>query len=389
MRESEAGTQEGNNPKQMNIPVSQPFLDEEETNYLLSALADGAISGLYGQYIDKFEEAFSHYSGCSYGIATNSGTSALHLALAASGIGNKNEILVSSFTNMATFFAVLYQGARPIPVDIEPDTWNINPALIEEKITEKTKAILVVHIYGHPADMDPILRIAKNYGLYVIEDCAEAHGALYKGQKVGSLGDVGCFSFYANKIITTGEGGMVTTNNVEIADKARSLKSLAFGVNNKFMHEDIGFGYRMTNLQAAIGCAQLKKIDEIIDKKRKIAHYYDENLRGIPGLQRPIEKKRAKNVYWMYHVVLHEEFKFPRDLVMEKLNEYGIETREAFIPYNMQEIFIRKGWVNGNECPVSNYVAKNGFYIPSGPLLGKKELEYIVSKIKDIQKGVE
>ena len=389
MRESKAGAQEGNNPKQMNISVSQPFLDEEETNYVLSALADGAISGLYGQYIDKFEEDFSRYSGCSYGIATNSGTSALHLALAASGIGNKDEILVSSFTNMATFFAVLYQGARPIPVDIEPDTWNINPALIEEKITEKTKAILVVHIYGHPADMDPILRIAKSYGLYVIEDCAEAHGALYKGQKVGSLGDVGCFSFYANKIITTGEGGMVTTNNVEIADKARSLKSLAFGVNNKFMHEDIGFGYRMTNLQAAIGCAQLKKIDEIIDKKRKIAHYYDENLRGIPGLQRPIEKNRAKNVYWMYHVVLHEEFKFPRDLVMEKLNEYGIETREAFIPYNMQEIFIRKGWVNGNECPVSNYVAKNGFYIPSSPLLGKKELEYIVSKIKDIQKGVE
>ena len=389
MRESEAGTQEGNNPKQMNIPVSQPFLDEEETNYLLSALADGAISGLYGQYIDKFEEAFSHYSGCSYGIATNSGTSALHLALAALGIGKKDEILVSSFTNMATFFAVLYQGARPIPVDIEPDIWNINPASIEEKINEKTKAILVVHIYGHPADMDPILRIAKNYGLYVIEDCAEAHGALYKEQKVGSLGDVGCFSFYANKIITTGEGGMVTTNNVEIADKARSLKSLAFGVNNKFMHEDIGFGYRMTNLQAAIGCAQLKKIDEIIDKKRKIAHYYDENLRGIPGLQRPVEKNYAKNVYWMYHVVLHEEFNFPRELVMKKLNEYGIETREAFIPYNMQEIFIRKGWVNGNECPVSNYVAKNGFYIPSSPLLGKKELEYIVSKIKDIQKGVE
>ena len=389
MRESEAGTQEGNNPKQMNIPVAQPFLDDEETKYVLSALADGAISGLYGQYINKFEEDFSRYSGCSYGIATNSGTSALHLALAALGIGKKDEILVSSFTNMATFFAVLYQGARPIPVDIEPDIWNINPASIEEKINEKTKAILVVHIYGHPADMDPILRIAKNYGLYVIEDCAEAHGALYKEQKVGSLGDVGCFSFYANKIITTGEGGMVTTNNVEIADKARSLKSLAFGVNNKFMHEDIGFGYRMTNLQAAIGCAQLKKIDEIIDKKRKIAHYYDENLRGIPGLQRPVEKNYAKNVYWMYHVVLHEEFNFPRELVMKKLNEYGIETREAFIPYNMQEIFIRKGWVNGNECPVSNYVAKNGFYIPSSPLLGKKELEYIVSKIKDIQKGVE
>lgn len=372
----------------MNIPVSRPLLDKTETDYVLSALADEAISGLYGQYIDKFEKDFSNYSDCSYGVATNSGTSALHLALASLGIGNKDEVLVSSFTNMATFFAVLYQGAKPIPVDIEPDTWNINPLLIEEKINENTKAILVVHIYGHPVDMNPILKIARNYGLYVIEDCAEAHGALYKGRKVGSLGDAGCFSFYANKIITTGEGGMVTTNNVEIADKTRSLKSLAFGANNKFMHEDIGFGYRMTNLQAAIGCAQLKKIDEIIDKKRNIAHYYDENLKDIPGLQLPVEKNYAKNVYWMYHVVLSKKFGLQRELVMKKLRYYGIETREAFIPYNMQEIFIRRGWTRGDECPVSNYVAKNGFYIPSGPLLEEKELEYIVSKIKDIQKGV-
>lgn len=388
MIESKLGTPEGSYSKQMKIPVSQPFLDKTETEYVLSALADGAISGLYGDYIDKFEEDFSHYSGCSYGVATNSGTSALHLALASLGVGAKDEVLVSSFTNMATFFAVLYQGAKPIPIDIEPDTWNINPQLIEEKINEKTKAILVVHIYGHPVDMDPILKIAKDHGLYVIEDCAEAHGALYKGKKVGSLGDVGCFSFYANKIITTGEGGMITTNNVEIADKARSLKSLAFGVNNKFMHEDIGFGYRMTNLQAAIGCAQLKKIDEIIDKKRKIAHYYNEKLKDICGLQLPIENPYAKNVYWMYHVVLNEEFGFPRAVVMKKLKDYGVEIREAFIPYNMQEIFIRRGWVNGDECPISNYVAENGFYIPSSPLLNKKELEYIISKIKDIQKGV-
>ncbi len=372
----------------MNIPVSQPFLDKIETEYVLSALADGAISGLYGQYIDKFEENFSNYSDCSYGIATNSGTSALHLALASLGIADKDEVLVSSFTNMATFFAVLYQGARPIPIDIEMDTWNINPALIAEKINDNTKAILVVHIYGHPVDMDPILSIAKNCGLYVIEDCAEAHGALYEGRKVGSLGDVGCFSFYANKIITTGEGGMLTTNNAEIVNKARSLKSLAFGTSNKFMHEDIGFGYRMTNIQAAIGCAQLEKIDEIIDKKRKIACYYNEKLKDIAGLQLPIEKNYARNVYWMYHIVLNEEFGFQREVFMKKLKDYGIETREAFIPYNMQEIFIRRGWVNGDECPIANYVAKNGFYIPSSPLLNKKELEYIISKIKDIHKVV-
>ena len=371
----------------MNIPVSQPFLGKEETEYVLSALVDGAISGLYGQYITKFEEDFSHYSGCSYGIAANSGTSALHLALASLGIGNKDEVLVSSFTNMATFFAVLYQGAKPIPIDIEAATWNINPALVEERISEKTKAILVVHIYGHPVDIDPILRIAQNHGLYVVEDAAEAHGASYKGQKVGSLGDIGCFSFYANKIITTGEGGMVITNDVKIANKARSLKGLAFGANNKFMHEDIGFGYRMTNIQAAIGCAQLKKIEKIIDKKRRVAHYYDDNLRDVPGLQLPVEKPYARNVYWMYHMVLHEEFGLPREVVMRKLKERGIETRQAFIPYNMQEIFVQRGWVRGDECPVANYVAKNGFYIPSSPSLNSEQLEYVVDTIKKIQRG--
>ncbi len=369
------------------IPVYKPILGKKEREYVLSALADGSISGLHGEYIDKFEKDFSHYSDCSYGVATNSGTTALHLALASLGISEKDEVLVSSFTNMATFFSVLYQGAKPIPIDIEVDTWNINPPLIEEKINKKTRAILVVHIYGHPVDMDPILKVAKKYGLYVIEDCAEAHGALYKGRKVGSLGDVGCFSFYANKIITTGEGGMITTNNAEVANKVQSLKGLAFGASNKFMHADIGFGYRMTNLQAAIGCAQLEKIEKIIDKKRKIAHYYTENLKDISGLQLPVEKPYAKNVYWMYHVVINEEFGLPREVIMKKLKDHGIETREAFIPYNMQEIFIRRGWVRGDECPVANHVAKNGFYIPSSPLLKKEELEYIVNKIKDIQTG--
>lgn len=370
---------------QMSIPVSRPFLGREETNNVLSAFSDGAISGLYGRYIDEFENSFASYSGCSYGVSTNSGTTALHLAVASLGIDEKDEVLVSSLTNMATFFAVLYEGAKPIPIDIEPDTLNINPALIEDRINERTKAVLVVHIFGHPVDMDPILNIARKHKLYVIEDCAEAHGALYNGRKVGSLGDIGCFSFYANKIITTGEGGMLVTNNEEIANKARYLKSLAFGTENKFMHRDIGFGYRMTNIQAAIGCAQLKKIDEIIDKKRKIAHYYNQNLSTIPELQLPVEKNYAKNVYWMYHVVLDKEYGLSRDLAMKKLKDYGIETRESFIPYNMQEIFIKRGWVKGNECPVANYVAGNGFYIPSGPSLNEEELKYVVDIVRLIQ----
>ncbi len=371
----------------MNIPVSEPFLGKRETEFVLSALADGAISGLYGQYIDKFENDFAHYCGCSYGIATNSGTTALHLALASLGIGDNDEVLAPSFTNMATFFAILYQGAKPVPIDIEPDTWNINPTLIEDKINDRTKAILVVHIYGHPVDMEPILRIAKKHHLHIVEDAAEAHGATYQEKKVGSLGTVGGFSFYANKIITTGEGGMVTTNDIEIAEKARSLKSLAFGAKNKFMHQNIGFGYRMTNIQAAIGYAQLQRIEEIIKEKRRVAHYYNEHLRDVAGLQLPVEKPYARNVYWMYHLVLHDEFGLPREVVMSKLKEHGIETREAFIPYNQQEIFIQRGWVKGDECPVANYVGKHGFYIPSSPSLPEEQLEYIVDVIKKIQRG--
>lgn len=371
----------------VNIPVYKPFLGKEEREYVISALSCGEISGSLGEYIHEFEQGFANYSGCSHGVAVSSGTSALHLALASIGISDRDEVLVSSFTSMATFFAVLYQHAKPVPIDIEPDTLNINPALVEERITENTKAILVVHVYGHPVDMNPILKTARKHNLYVIEDCAEAHGALYKGKKVGSLGDVGCFSFYANKIITTGEGGMLTTNNAEIAEKARSLKSLAFGLSNRFMHEDIGFNYRMTNLQAAIGCAQLKKIDKIIDKKREIAHYYEEFLKDVPGLQLPIEKKFARNVYWMYHIVVHKEkFGCARDTIIKKLKDCGVETREAFIPYNMQRIFIKKGWVKNDECPISNYVGKNGFYLPSSPLLKKYEINYIVNQMKEIQK---
>lgn len=370
-----------------NIPVSQPVLGEEETKHVLKALSDKAISGFYGEYIDKFEGGFARYCDCSYGVAVTSGTTALHLAVAALGIGAGDEVLVSTFTNMASCFSILYQGAIPVPVDIEEDTWNIDPALIEEKISRKTRAIMVVHIYGHPVDMAPILKIAKKHKLYVIEDAAEAHGALYKDKKVGSLSDVACFSFYANKIITTGEGGMLTTNNAKLAEKARSLKCLAFGKKNKFMHQDIGYNYRMTNIQAAIGYAQLGKIEKIIKMKRKIADYYNRNLKDVPGLQLPVEKDYARNVYWMYHVVLHKEFGCSRNKLIAKLSNYGIESREAFIPYNMQETFIKKGWVEKDDCPVANRIGQNGLYIPSGPVLEPAQLEYVVDTIKGIQRG--
>lgn len=373
----------------MKIPVSTPFFGEEEKQLVMESVSAGEISGTFGKFLPKFEKDFANYIGCEYGIATSNGTTALHLALAAIGINKGDEVLVSSFTNMATFFAVHYQGAIPIPIDIEPDTWNINPALLEEKITKRTKAIIVVHIYGHPVDMDLVLEVSKKHNLFVIEDAAEAHGALYKGRKVGSLGDISCFSFYANKIITTGEGGMVVVNNKQLAEKVRSLGSLAYGgKENRFSHTAVGFNYRLSNVLAALGCAQLQKIEQIINLKRSIANFYNSNLSNVPELQLPLEKSYAKNVYWVYHIVLKGKAEDKRSFIMAELKEAGIETREAFVPYNLQPKEITKGLIDENVCPVANYVSQNGLYLPSGPALKKEELNYIVDSLRQIIAGL-
>jgi len=364
------------------IFVSQPFLDKAETELVNEALSRTDISGSNGEFIAKFESMFATYCNCKYGVTVSNGTTALHLALVAMGIMQGDEVLVSTLTNMATFFAVLYQGAIPVPIDIEPDTLNMDTSLLEAKITSKTKAILVVHLFGHPVDMDPVNEIAIKYNLFVVEDCAEAHGALYKGNKVGSLGDAGCFSFYANKIITTGEGGMVTTNDIELAKKMRSLKSLAFGDDLKFMHKDLAYNYRLTNLQSAIGCAQLNKIDEIISYKRHIAFYYTQKLQDIIEIQLPVEKTYARNVFWMYHIVLKNINIDQRRIVTNYLIDKGIETREGFIPYNLQEAFIARGLTSKEDCPMANSVAYNSFYLPSGPVLSEDKMDYIVDNLK-------
>ncbi|MDP2645425.1 MAG: DegT/DnrJ/EryC1/StrS family aminotransferase [Desulfobacterales bacterium] len=365
------------------IFVSQPFLGQAETEAVNIALSRSEISGFSGNFIGNFESMFARYCDCTSGVAVSNGTNALHLALVALGIRQNDEVLVSTLTNMASFFAVLYQGAIPVPIDIQADTLNMDTALLESKITPKTRAILVVHLFGHPVDMDPVNDIAKKYNLSVVEDCAEAHGALYKGKKVGSLSDAGCFSFYANKIITTGEGGMVTTNDAVLAERMRSFKCLAFGDDLKFMHKDIGYNYRLTNLQAAIGCAQIEKIEEIISNKRRIAAYYEQKLRGIDEIQLPVEKPYARNVYWMYHVVLKNKNLAQRSRIMKYLQDKGIESREGFIPYNLQDIFIARGLTRKEDCPIANSVAYNSFYLPSGPVLSEEDMDYVVENLKD------
>lgn len=366
------------------IAVSQPFLDAAEAECVNRALSQGAISGFFGDYLTQFEAEFSRYSDCEHGVAVNSGTTALHLALVTLGIKPGDEVLVSTLTNMATIFAILYIGAKPVPIDIEEDTLNLDPQLLVRHITSRTRAVLVVHLFGHPVDMDPVVSVAREHGLLVVEDCAEAHGAMYKGRKVGSLGDAGCFSFYANKIITTGEGGMVTFNDLALAERARNLKGLAFGTANKFMHKEVGFNYRMTNIQAAIGHAQFGKIEQIIARKRAIAAFYSARLAGIAGLRLPVEKAYARSVFWMYHLVLSGTNASRRREVMTRLAERGIETRDTFIPANLQQIFLDQGLVNADSCPLANDVAYAGFYLPSGCELTEDDLGYVADTLVSI-----
>ena len=367
------------------IPVCEPFLSDKELENVVDCLRTNWISSK-GKYISEFEEKFSAYCGAKYGITTTSGTTALHLALQSLGIGKGDEVIVPTFTMASTVFAVVYGGAKPVLVDSEPETWNINVEKIEEKITSRARAIMPVHIYGHPVDMNPVLRIAEDHKLYVIEDAAEAHGAEYKGKKVGALGHIGCFSFYANKIITTGEGGMVVTNSPNLAEKARSLKDLAFSREKRFLHTDIGFNYKMTNLHAAIGVAQMERIDELADRRRKNASLYINMLKDMKGITLPVEKEWAKNVYWMFSILVGDEFAMDRDALMQELWNKGIETRTFFIPMHEQPVFQRIGLFAGESYPIAEHLSRKGLYLPSGSGLLEDEIRYICATMLKIQK---
>ena len=317
------------------IPVFEPVIGEDEISAVVAALRRGEISGTFGKDLEEFEKKFAAYCECKYGVAVTSGTTALHLAVAAAGIKLGEEILVSASTNIATALAAVHNNAIPVPVDSENETWNLNLDLIEKLITPKTRAIIPVHLFGHAVDMDRLNEIAQKHQLLVIEDCAESHGATCRGRKTGSFGDMGCFSFYANKIITTGEGGMIVTNNKKLYETLVLLRNLAF-TKPRFRHEVAGYNFRMTGYQAAMGLAQLKKIDKIIAEKRRVAHTYSKYFKNIHGLQLPAEKDWAMNVYWMYGVVVKPEFGMERDHLIEILTQKGIDTRTFFCPMNQQ-----------------------------------------------------
>jgi perosamine synthetase len=370
--------------KNMFVPVSKPLLGKEEEEKVTDAIKSGNISSFQGGYIKEFEEKFAKFVGVKHAIAVSSGTAALHLAVIALELKEGDEIIVPTLTMMSSIFAPLYEKVKPIPIDIDEKTYNIDPNLIEQKITPKTKAIMVVHLYGHPVDMDPILNIAKKHNLYVIEDAAEAHGAKYKNKMVGGIGDIGCFSMYANKIITTGEGGMVTTNNDEYAEKIRNVKALSFGKEQKLMHQSIGYNYRLANLQAAIGVGQLEKVEKIISLKRMMGEFYLKNLADIKEIILPFEASYAFSVFWMFHIVLTGKLSGKRSEFIKMLKELGVETREDFVPYHEQKIFIEKGYVTRDECPLASRYAKDGLYLPSGTDITEEELRYVSEKVHEV-----
>lgn len=361
--------------------IAEPDIGEDELLAVTAAIKSNWISGI-GPFVREFERKFAQWIGVKYGVATANGTVALHLALAALGVGPGDEVLVPDLTFAATINAVLYAGAKPVIVDVHPDYWCINPDLVRKFITPRTKAMIVVHLYGHPCDMKPILEVAEEYGIYLIEDAAEAHGAEYLGRKVGTFGHVSCFSFYANKIITTGEGGMCLTNDEELAEKMRVLRDHGMRPEKRYWHEVVGYNYRMTNLQAAIGLAQLKKIERYIERKRRIAKVYSEELSDIPGLTLHPEMPWAKCVYWLYSIVVNEgKTGISRDHLAQELEKRGIEIRRFFYPLHEMPPYRRFGV---GRYYISTKLSSKGLNLPSGVRLTDEDIVNIVSNIRRI-----
>jgi perosamine synthetase len=363
------------------IPVFAPWLSENVRRYVLDCVDSGWISSL-GRYVGRFEEEFARFCEASHGVATSNGTTALHLALATLGIGPGDEVLVPDLTFVATANVVRFTGADPVLVDADPVTWGMDPADARAKVTARTRAIMPVHVYGHPVDLDPLLDLARTNGLDVVEDAAEAHGARYKGRRVGALGRIGAFSFYGNKIITTGEGGMVVTNDPALAERASFLRDHAMDPERRYYHPEIGFNYRMTNIQAAIGCAQLEQAEAILTRRKAIAAAYEAVLAGLPGLVRPPALPWAESVYWMYSVLVEPAFGLDRDQVRAGLRARGIDSRPFFVPLHELPPYRTPG-----PFPVATRLGRSGINLPSGTGLEPADIQLIGQALRELVAG--
>ena len=365
------------------VPVNSPLIGEKEKELLIKCLTTGWISS-EGPFVEEFETKFASYIGRKHGISCSNGSGALDIAIAALKLGKGDEVIMPTFTIISPALSIVRAGATPVLVDSDPITWNMDIEQVKQKVTSKTKAILVVHIYGLPVDMDPILELCKKHNLYLIEDAAEVHGQEYKGIKCGNFGDISTFSFYPNKHITTGEGGMVLTNNDELAARCKKLRNLAFEPDKpRFIHYELGWNYRMTNLQAALGLGQLERIDEHIIKKRKIGNFYMENLKKLKGVQLPLEATEySMNIFWVFGMVAETEDL--KNKIVKELSDKKIGTRPFFWCMHEQPVFKEMSLFKNENYPVSEKLARNGFYIPSGLGLDEEDMQVVSEQLNSI-----
>lgn len=364
------------------IAVNEPLLAGNEERYLVECVRTGWISS-EGPFITRFESEFAARVDRQHGVAVVNGSVALDVAVAALGLGAGDEVIMPTHTIISCAAAVYRAGALPVVVDCDPLTFNMTAEHVAARITERTKAIMVVHIFGLPVDMDPILELAQRHGLKIIEDAAEMHGQSYKGRPCGSFGDISTFSFYPNKHITTGEGGMIVTDDPEIAARCRSLRNLCFKPEQRFVHDELGWNFRMTNMQAALGVAQLEQLDQFVARKRAMGARYTELLAGVPGIRLPIaETNYARNIYWVYPLVLDGTFAITAREMMGRLQQAGIGTRPFFWPIHEQPVFRKAGLFADEQHPVAEQIARQGFYIPSGMALTGEQIERVAAAVK-------
>lgn len=373
------------------IPVNEPSLSGNELDYVTECIRTGWVSSA-GKYINEFESGWAEYCGKEFGIAVSNGTTALDVAVYCLGLDQGDEVILPSFTIISCALAIVRNGGVPVLVDCDPVTWTMDPVQVQDKITSRTKGIMPVHIYGHPVDMDPLLDLAEDHGLAIVEDAAEAHGAEYQSRRnnttswkrCGSFGTLSCFSFYANKLITTGEGGMVLTDDKALAKKARSYRDLCFQPQQRFWHEHLGNNYRLTNLQAALGVAQMERMQEIVNKKRHMAQEYSRQLGRISHIQLPVEQPWARSVWWMYGLVVSEDAGMNNREFARRLFEKGIDTRPFFIGMHEQPAFRKRGLFQDEHYPVAERIARQGLYLPSGLTLTDEQIRIVSSAIREV-----
>ncbi|TSA08177.1 MAG: DegT/DnrJ/EryC1/StrS family aminotransferase [Deltaproteobacteria bacterium] len=366
------------------IPVNTPLLNGNEKKYLNACIDTGWISS-EGPFVREFEEQFAALMGRRHGIAVANGSVALDAAVAALGLGPGDEVILPTFTIISCAAAVVRAGAKPVLVDSDPLTWNLEVSQVEAKLTLRTRAVMVVHTYGLPVDMDPLLALKEKYGFLLLEDAAEMHGQTYRGRPCGSFGEISTFSFYPNKHITTGEGGMIVTDDPQLAEKCRSLRNLCFQPGKRFVHEELGWNFRLSNLQAALGLAQMERLEEFVARKRHMGRRYRELLAGVPGLQLPLEQTDyAENIYWVYGVVLEDNLGFDAEEAMARLAACQVGTRPFFWPMHEQPVFRKRGWFLDERYPVAERLARRGFYLPSGLALTDAQMERVADAVRQV-----